>query len=168
VQLAAKGYPQPKIDEIETLRAALDTANQAQELFIGNLPVQTQERYKKNNAAWEIMVRVCTAGKRIFKNDFAKYQRYLLPPGEESPEALSITGTVTDSVSGNPLENVQLLLTPGDIETQTTADGNYSYGGLPDGNYNVEFTLADYAPQTLPVTIVNGQAVQLNVQLVHV
>ncbi|HLG34863.1 MAG TPA: carboxypeptidase-like regulatory domain-containing protein [Bacteroidia bacterium] len=168
VQLAAKGYPQGKIDEIELLRSALDDANQQQELFIGNLPVQTQERYKKNNAAWEIMVRVCTAGKRIYKDDFGKYQRYLLPPGEESPEALSITGTVTDSVSGNPLENVLAKLMPGVIETHTAANGKYSYGGLPDGDYTVEFTLADYTPQTLPVTIVNGQAVQLNVQLVHV
>jgi hypothetical protein len=168
VQLIAKGYSQLKIDEIETLRAALDTANQAQELFVGNLPVQTQERYKKNNAAWDIMVRVCSAGKRIYKDDFGKYQRYLLPPGEESAEALSIIGKVTDSITGNALEGAAVHLEPVDLDDTTDTQGIFSFGGLPDGNYTLEISLAGYTPQSIPVTIAGGQVQEVNVQLVHV
>lgn len=168
VKLIAKGYLQPKIDEIEAKRALLDAANQAQESFIGNLPVQTQERHNKNNDVWNIMVRVCTAGKRIYKDNYGKYQRYLLPPGEESDEAVSITGLVTDSVSGNPIEGATLSLMPVDIDTETTASGRYSYGGLPDGDYILNAQHADYIEQQRNITIVNGQAVEVNFQLVHV
>ncbi|MBK5283786.1 MAG: carboxypeptidase-like regulatory domain-containing protein [Bacteroidia bacterium] len=168
VQLAAKGYPQAKIDEIETLRSALDDANQQQELFIGNLPVQTQERHKKNNAVWEIMVRVCTAGKRIYKNDFGKYQRYLLPPNEETPEALSIFGIVSDSSNGNVLEGANVNLQPVGLNDLTDSQGQYGFGGLPDGDYTLKITLADYTTKIIPVTIAGGHALEVNVQLVHV
>ena len=168
VQLIAKNYTQPMIDEIETLRAALDAANQIQESFIGNIPVQTQARLNKNNIVWRTMVKVCTAGKRIFKNDFAKYQRYLLPPGEESPEAVSITGLVTDSVSGNPLQGAHLDLAPPAVSTDTAANGRYSFGALADGDYVLTITLANYVTQNINVTITGGNAVELNVQLVHV
>ena len=168
IQLIAKGYAQPKIDEIETFRAALDAANQVQELFIGNLPVQTQTRHLKNNEVWNTMVQVCTAGKRIFKNDFAKYQRYLLPPGEESPEAISITGLVTDSANGNPVEAAVLDLQPVGLATETTANGRYSYGGLPDGDYDLKATHPEYVAQNRSLTITGGNAVEVNFQLVHV
>lgn len=168
VILIAAGYAQAKIDEIETVRAGLDAANLEQELFIGNLPVITQSRHSKNNSVWEIMVRVCTAGKRIFKDNFGKYQRYLLPPGEENPEALSILGLITDSVTNLPLEGALVELQPVDLEDTTAANGRYSFGGLPDGDYILNISLADYVTQNRDVTIANGQAVEANVALVHV
>ncbi|MFI5218780.1 MAG: carboxypeptidase regulatory-like domain-containing protein [Bacteroidia bacterium] len=168
VKLDAAGYPQAKIDEIPPLRTLLDAANTAQEVFIGNLPVQTQERISKHNIVWDIEVRVCTAGKNIFQDDYAKYQRYLLPPGEESPEALSITGLVSDQANGNALEGALLVLQPVAIETESGADGRYSFGGLPDGDYTLAVSLTDYVSQHIPITITGGNAVEVNVQLVHV
>lgn len=167
VQLIAKNYTQLMIDEIATLRTALDAANQAQELFLGNLGVQTQTRYLANNTAWNFSIQVCTAGKRIYKNDYAKYQRYLLPPGEESPEALSITGIITDAANGNPLQGAHVEVQPGDILVDAAANGRYSIAPLPDGEYSVTITLAGYNKQTIPVTLTDGIAVTVNVQLVH-
>lgn len=164
----AKNYTQLMIDEIETRRKALDDANQAQEDFIGTLGVDTQERYAKNNGVWDTMVKVCTAGKRIYKNDFAKYQRYLLPPGEESPAALSISGIVTDRANGNPLEGANIDVQPADVQTLSAANGRYSFGVLDDGDYIVTITLANYITKTANVTIAGGNAVELNVQLDHV
>jgi hypothetical protein len=166
--LIAKGYTQLMIDEIETRRAALDDANQAQEDFKGEMGSQNQERYKENNDVWNIMVKVCTAGKRIYKNNYAKYQRYLLPPGEESPEALSITGLVTDVANGNPLQGANLELLPDAVNTQTAANGRYNFAALPDGNYTLTVSLAGYVTQIINVTLTDGNAVEVNVHLVHV
>ncbi|MFI5217996.1 MAG: carboxypeptidase-like regulatory domain-containing protein [Bacteroidia bacterium] len=168
VQLIASGYTQPEIDEIDTLRTELIDANTIQENFIGDLPVKTQARHIKNNEVWNIMVKVCTAGKTKFRNDFARYQRYLLPPGEESPEALSILGLVTDQANGNPLQGATLDLQPVGANTTSAANGRYSFGGLPDGNYTLTVSLADYVTQHIPVTITGGNAVEVNVHLVHV
>jgi hypothetical protein len=168
IQLIAKNYTQVMIDEIDSLRKALDDANQVQESFIGNLPVQTQARHIKNNELWETIVKVCSAGKRKFKNDFAKYQRYLLPPGEESPAALSISGLVTDSANSNPLAGAQIDVAPAGVSATTAANGRYSIGALDDGDYVLTATLANYVTQTKNVTITDGNAVEVNFQMVHV
>ncbi|MEO5572043.1 MAG: carboxypeptidase-like regulatory domain-containing protein [Bacteroidia bacterium] len=168
LQLIAKNYTQLMIDEIEARRKALDDANQAQEDYKGELGTETRDRYTKNNELWNVAVKVCAAGKRIYKNDYEKFQCYLLPPGEESPEAISITGLITDSVSGNPLQGTHLELVPPGVGTDTAANGRYSFGALPDGDYVVTVTLVDYVTKTVNVTITAGNAVELNVQLDHV
>lgn len=166
--LIAKGYTQPKIDEIETFRAALDTANQNQELFKGNQPVSTQERINVYNELWDILVKVCTAGKRIFKNDFAKLQRYLLPPGEETAEAIIISGTITDSVTNLPLQDVEVEIAALSLNMVTGANGKYGFGGVPDGDYTLSAKLAGYADGTADVTIAGGVAVVKDFALVKV
>ena len=166
-ELIAKNYTQAMIDEIDTLRKALDDANQVQESFIGNLPVQTQARHIKNNELWQTIVKVCSAGKRKFKNDFARYQRYLLPPGEESPEALSISGLVTDSANGKPLEGAQIDAAPAGVSVESAANGRYSIGALPNGDYVLTLTLVNYISQNVNVSIKDGNAVEVNVKMVH-
>ncbi len=165
-QLIAKGYLQTKIDEIETLRTALDTANQNQELFKGNQPVSTQERINVYNDLWAIMVKVCTAGKRIFKNDFAKLQRYLLPPGEETAEAFIISGTVTDSVTNALLEDVVVNIASLNLSMQTGTNGKYGFGGVPDGDYTLSAKLPGYNDGTADVTVAGGIAVVKDFALV--
>jgi hypothetical protein len=168
VQLAAKGYPQAKVDEIKTLGDALDAANTDQEVFIGTQPVATQERNIAYNDVWDIMVNVCTAGKNIFRQNFAKYQLYLLPPGEESAEVLSIVGVITDLANGNPVANAKVRINSLNIEVFTNAQGQYEFGGLEDGTYTLDVTHADYNPASANATVANQQAVEKNFQLTHV
>ncbi|MBS3915388.1 MAG: hypothetical protein KG003_12915 [Bacteroidetes bacterium] len=90
-QLTAKNYPEGKIELLLTLKQELDAANTQQEMFKGGRPTLTQTRITKLNTAWEITVKVCRAGKIIFIDDKAKYDRYALPAGaggdeEEEPE----------------------------------------------------------------------------------
>jgi hypothetical protein len=168
VPLIAAGYPQLTIDEIKTFRDNLHAANQAQEEFKKKQPVKTEERITVYNETWDFMVRVCSAGKIKFKSSYAKYQLYLLPPGEESPEAVSITGQVTDSVRGALLPGALLELTPADVSTSTAANGRYSFGVLPDGDYVLTISLAGYTTLNINITITGGNAVEQNVHLVHV
>ncbi len=168
VDLIANGYTQVRIDEIKTIGDGLDVKNQAQEDFMIALNDQTKSRYDANNKAWEIMVRVCTAGKRIFIDNYARYQHYLLPPGEENPQVLSISGTVTDSANGNPLEGVLVNIASLGIDATTDISGKYNFGGLPDGIYALEFSVASYVTKTVNATVAGGVAVVVNVQMVHV
>ncbi len=168
VDLIANGYAQPKIDEINTLCTALDDTNNTQNAFLKNIPVQTQARYAANNTVWDRMVLICTAGKRIFIDNYGKYQRYLLPPGEENLQALSISGTVTDQANGNPLEGALVKITSLGIDTTTDANGKYEIGGLPDDTYALDFSVASYVTKTVNASVAGGVGLVVNVQMTHV
>ena len=59
----------------------------------------------------------------------------------------SISGTVTEDGSGDPLDAISVCAAGEDVNayscTGTAADGSYTVGGLPSGNYRVQFT--DYS-----------------------
>ena len=90
-QLIAKGYAQAKIDEIDSIKTALDEANLKQEAFKKDRTVFTQERVGKMNTAWKRMQDVCNAAKNIYAENYAKYSRYITsesagtPPPPEPP-----------------------------------------------------------------------------------
>jgi hypothetical protein len=59
----------------------------------------------------------------------------------------SISGTVTEDGSGDPLDGISVCAAGEDVNayscTGTAADGTYTVGGLPSGNFRVQFT--DYS-----------------------
>lgn len=85
VKLIAVGYTQAMITGLNTLRVDLRTANTAQENFIRNRSVLTRDRIILLNTVYDTMEDVCRVGKLIFANDYAKYQRYVLPHHAPSP-----------------------------------------------------------------------------------
>ncbi len=85
-QLSVAGYPQTSIDEILTMKTALDASNLTQEKYKGNTPVLTSNRIGILNLPWEKVKKVCKAGKVIYATDYGKYQRYILPGGEEEDD----------------------------------------------------------------------------------
>ncbi len=164
VQLIAVNYTQPKIDEIKTRYEALRDADIEQELFIKNRPVITQERITKYNTAWKTEQIICAAGKRIYKDNYAKFQRYLLPPEEEAPEALSIKGTVRHSGTNAPEEAVTVSIEASGISVSTNGAGNYGIGGLPAGTYTVKFSKTGLKEVTENnVVVADGSVTTLNV-----
>lgn len=163
-QLIAKNYKQAMIDEILARHDALKDADITQELFIKNRPVITADRITKMNKVWGTETIICTAGKRIYKNDYAKYQRYLLPPGEETAEALSIQGTVASSGAGALEENVNVRIEANAISVFTNVQGVYGIGGLPAGTYTLKFTKAGLQDKTINnVVVVDGEVTTLDV-----
>ncbi|MCU1483326.1 MAG: putative invasin, partial [Actinomycetia bacterium] len=85
----------------------------------------------------------------------------------------SITGTVTESLNDNPLNNVLVTATsviaPARTATATTnASGVYSIAGLEPGAWSVAFSLATYGPLNLPsVTVVRNAASTADAVLVQ-
>jgi len=84
-QLIAKGYTQAKIDEISSIKTALDESNQKQEAFKKDRPVFTQERTGKMNTAWNRMQDVCNAAKYVYPDNYAKRSRYITSESKSTP-----------------------------------------------------------------------------------
>ena len=171
VELIAKNYTQAMIDEIETLRAALETANNEQEKFKLDIPVFTKQRTDKNNTVYGFSQRVCETGKLIFRDDYSKYQQYLLPASDEATPMI-LKGKVTQPVVGPagtpalPVQGVSInIMGLPALTTQSDSNGNYGFGSIPAGTYTFNFNKPGYMPQSMPGVVITDIAhpVTLNV-----
>ncbi len=158
-----------KVAEIETMAVDLDKADQHQEKFKGSRGVITQTRIQTHNALWDITVAVSRVGKRIFKDNAARYNLYLLPASDENPAELSITGAVTNSVTGNPIEDAEVAIASESISVFTDSNGQFAIASLTDGSYDLQVSASGYTTQTINGVLVdasNEQPTVVNVQLV--
>ncbi|MEP7170251.1 MAG: carboxypeptidase-like regulatory domain-containing protein [Bacteroidota bacterium] len=163
-ELIAKNYTQIMIDEILVRHDKLKEADITQELFIKNRPVKTADRITKLNKAWNGETIVCAAGKRIYKDNYAKYQRYLLPPGEEAVEILSVTGKITNSATAAAEAGVEVGIEALGVSVISDSEGNYEIGGLPAGTYTLVFSKASLQDKTIAnVVVVDGEPTTLDV-----
>jgi len=64
-----------------------------------------------------------------------------------NPEIGNISGTVIDELSSEPLEGV--LISIGDYEIWTTADGTYFLSDILIGTYDVTASIDNYYPETI-------------------
>jgi len=176
-ELGTVNYTAILISDIKTQGDLLDTLNRNQNAYVSNRPQITKERIVKHNAVWNIATRLCTAGKTVYQDNYSKYQRYLLPPGDETSYILSGKVTTGGVAPGpgipagtpDPLENVSVTITElPDISTQTKSSGKYGFGILPAGTYIVQFTKAGYMPLSMPDIIITDSAhpITLDVSLV--
>ncbi|HPI39089.1 MAG TPA: hypothetical protein PK397_14195 [Ignavibacteriaceae bacterium] len=85
--LTAVNYTADKIARIDTLRLELIDADKVQDNYIKNRPVYTQNRVIAMNRIWDGLVKICNAGKNIFRNDYAKLQKYDIPTPKVSSTA---------------------------------------------------------------------------------
>ena len=144
----------------------LRDANRNQDLFNESIPGITRERIEKGNAAYAFQQDVAEVGKRLYKNNFAKYVRYLLPPGDESSEAFSVSGVAKDAVSGDPVQDVAVEVVGTAFNTTTNNNGAYGIAGIPDGTYSIKFTKAGYVDLQIDnVVIATGSPVNLDASM---
>lgn len=85
-----------------------------------------------------------------------------------STKKAKITGLVTNSATGEPLENVNVSIVEIGDTVQTGADGKYILITDFTGEGTLEFALVDFVTQTFPVTIDEGASFVQDVQLLHV
>jgi hypothetical protein len=83
--------------------------------------------------------------------------------GVKNDQLGSISGTVIDQ-DGALVTGAQVKLTDGTMkqELRTNGDGEFSFGNLQAGSYQLEVTSAGFAVQTIPVTLQAGEANQLS------
>ena len=84
-------------------------------------------------------------------------------PGCKKPTAGwgSLSGHVTASVSGEPLEGVSVMY--GDSAVMTDSEGAYFYEGVPDGLQGIRFSMGGYYPLMKQVNIAAGGEVVCDV-----
>jgi len=81
--------------------------------------------------------------------------------------ACYIEGTVTNSVTGDPLQSVEIEIMSGQLNAQSTdLSGEYKGGQEMAGTFDVMFSKPGFFPQTIPATLENGEITIIDVQLV--
>jgi hypothetical protein len=124
----AKGYPLPRIMELQLLSASLKTNNNTQEVKKSQRPVTTQERNKKMNIVWDYRVEIAEASKEVYEDDYAKQQQYLLYPEQGNDSGNPNVGTVAPGehkvlFSGSILQPASTF----DAKNSSSTDGYYIY-----------------------------------------
>ena len=77
-QLLAAGMTQAELDAVKNAYDNLLRANNEQEYYKGERVTLTQQRINKFNAAWEVLTDICTAGKIIYVDNYAKQRQYII------------------------------------------------------------------------------------------
>ncbi|MCS7300647.1 MAG: carboxypeptidase regulatory-like domain-containing protein [Fimbriimonadales bacterium] len=85
------------------------------------------------------------------------------------PEPGTVTGTVTDVNTGQPIANARIIATPSGsdrsrADVTTDASGQYSFD-VPAGEYVIRAIAPGYQPESQTLTVPANQTVTLNFQL---
>jgi choice-of-anchor B domain-containing protein len=82
----------------------------------------------------------------------------------EQPGAY-LSGTVTDLVTGDPLNNVSVMIDGTDIVDFSNVSGSYATGTVDPGLKDVSYFKVLYYPETLPILFDNGELVVQDIAL---
>ena len=85
-------------------------------------------------------------------------------PGPTSAQA-TLEGTIRHAGTGAPLAGAQVSLPALGLGGITDPGGHYEVGDIPPGTHAVEITLIGFATETREVTIADGQALRLDLEL---
>jgi prenyltransferase beta subunit/uncharacterized protein (DUF2141 family) len=77
------------------------------------------------------------------------------------PTTVSITGSVADAQTLNPLSGVLVSLVSGGYDTQSDSDGAFILSGAPSGVFQVQLQLLGYNAITYTVSAIDGGLVDL-------
>ena len=121
-KLHDKGMPEPLLTVAAALATKLETDARDHELSMKGRMLTTQDRRIAYNEVWNMMKQLCLAGKRVYKNNYAKYRRYILYEGTQTPppiveeyESLPAATTATADVEFTN-DSVLLFKNPGVTE----------------------------------------------------
>lgn len=70
----------------------------------------------------------------------------------------SISGSVSDATTGEPVATVNVTLMPGGQSTVTGTDGSFSFRNLESGEYTLEISKEGYKPNSSAVTVRTGDS----------
>lgn len=101
------------------------------------------------------------------KMKWAKVLLLLLVASFVAPRAMHaqtgrVSGTVTDSASGQPVPSATVMIVGFQIGAVTSAEGRYIINNAPVGTQQVRVQRIGYAPRVMTVTVIGGQTVTAN------
>jgi len=77
----------------------------------------------------------------------------------------TLYGVVTDTSTGNPLDNVTVTLSPGGVTKLTGSDGLFEYSNLTPQQYTITVQKSGYETNRKNVSAVVGEKVQANITM---
>src|SRR5688572_10725774 len=102
----------------------------------------------------------------MWRTGFVSTVVLLCAAGSAFAQSGTITGTVTSTEEGRPLQGVQIRVVGATAGTITRDDGRYSIASVPPGTYTVRATRIGYAPDsTAGVVVTAGAPTTVNFQL---
>ncbi len=94
----------------------------------------------------------------------ADIQEGLYVLGPDYKRACYVEGIVTDSTTGSPLQDVTVRIMDTDFSTETNLNGDYAFGTVVSGTYNIEYAHPEYPKKVIEdVELDNGVLTNLNV-----
>lgn len=87
--------------------------------------------------------------------------------GGSTSDSGSIYGCVTDFATGDPVSNANVQLRPSGETTLTGYDGMYGFLDIPDGNYSITVSKAEYSEliDDYVIEVKNGKRMRRDVQI---
>lgn len=78
----------------------------------------------------------------------------------------SISGTIRDANTGNPIYNAEIMLSPGNKTTVSGSDGNFEFNNLESKQYTLNVTATGYQYNTRSVNVIPGEDSKCDMRLV--
>jgi hypothetical protein len=131
--------------------------------------LETQTKITANNNLYNVVTKFCTDGRKIFRNDEAIRKQFVIADLlllASGPGVAGFKGKVTNAVTGQPIQGVELAIQYSDKIAITDEEGKYAITQVASGNYTVIVTKNAYDTQTIQQQVIVGTVSTLNVQLV--
>ena len=95
----------------------------------------------------------------------AVFAFFFLSFGSAFAQEGTISGTVVDSTTSNPIPGVNVLITDTGTGAATGRNGEFSISGVPAGSHTVEFSFVGYRTKQVPVEVDANETTNIRVQL---
>lgn len=82
----------------------------------------------------------------------------------ESSSVMVISGTITDSLTGEPLAGVEVQIEGAGVKCYTNFDGNFTFKDLTPGEYKLVTSYISYDKATEPL-ILNERETKVKIEL---
>jgi len=83
------------------------------------------------------------------------------------PATVTLSGLLTDGFSGGILPGIDVQIMSGPNQGQsvkTDSTGHYSFSGVSNGTYSVQFSAVSYVSQTVSVTVAGNTTLNIVLQ----
>jgi len=77
----------------------------------------------------------------------------------------SISGTISDYESGEPIPNASITMLPGPMTQLSGQDGTFTFSDLDEGQYTFSVQKNGYQPNRKTVSAISGETVEITIQL---
>ncbi|MCM1151319.1 MAG: carboxypeptidase regulatory-like domain-containing protein [Alistipes sp.] len=87
---------------------------------------------------------------------------------DETPSTGSVYGIITNSETGDPIRNAEVILSPGNTTTISGNDGHYEFLDLEPGQYKIQVQANGYGSNSRQISVALGSSTPCDILLTPV